>query len=403
MIDSADPNLKKPRGGLYIHIPYCLSKCNYCDFVSVPVDAHLPQYLDEVGQEIQLRSKDFSYMSVDSIFFGGGTPSLLSLPQIEKILTLLYSHYTIEKDCEITIEANPDTINKEMLSAYRSLGINRISIGVQSLQDDVLKSIQRRHTAQQAINAIVWAHEVGFTSINCDFIIGLPMETDHSIYEQCQHIRNLPITHLSTYFLTLSRKTPIVKKIRSKKLFLPAEKTTLKHWNTMVSTITALGFHHYEISNFAKPCFQCRHNLHYWNLDSWAAFGLSATGYCNPIPLQKKPYRYTNFSSFLQYSGALALHKVPTGKMEKSTEKQLSFEKNMLLFRLLDKGIPLYRIPKENRNNLQYFYKKGWVRFQYEHPFQKEEEGVIHHCPTIVLTEKGVVLSNEIIVRLLQD
>ncbi|MDD4028346.1 MAG: radical SAM family heme chaperone HemW [Caldisericia bacterium] len=397
-----DSCVKNSLGGIYIHIPYCLSKCNYCDFVSVPIDNHLPQYLDELGQEIQLRSKDFSFMSVDSIFFGGGTPSLLSIEQIERILTQLHENYSIQNDCEITIEANPDTITKELISGYRSLGMNRISIGVQSLHDDVLAMIRRRHTAQQAINAILWAHEAGFTSINCDFIIGLPNETDRGIEEQTQQIGTLPITHISTYFLTLSRKTPNVKQIRLKQISIPSEKQTLHHWNTMVKEICAHGFRHYEISNFAKPSHECRHNLHYWNLDSWAAFGLSATGHCNPDPM-KRSHRYTNFSSFFQYSAALALHKTPTGKMEKLTEKQTHFEKNMLHFRLLNKGILLSDIPLQNRKILHDFYCRGWVRFQYEHPLREATEGIVHHCPRIVLTEKGVVVSNEIIVRLLQD
>ncbi len=387
-------------GGLYIHIPYCLSKCNYCDFVSYPLDDRLPIYIDELMKEMDLRSKDFSAIEIDSIFFGGGTPSLLTAFQLNALLDKIHNTYRIAENCEITIEANPDTIHQSLLMQYKKIGINRISIGVQALQDSILQNIQRRHNTKQAIEAIHCAHEAGFSSINCDFMMGLPGETDCSIEEMIQQIAQLPITHISMYFLTISRRTPIARLLRTKKLVVPSEKQAIHHWNQMVKALTGMGFHHYEISNFAKPSYECRHNLHYWNLDSWAAFGLSSTGFQILEP-STKAYRYTNFPSFLQYTGALSLQKVPTGKAEKLTKKQIEFERNMLHFRLLDVGIPLMSVPTQNRRILQEFLAYGWIQFQYKHPFLDPVTGLLYHSPRIVLTEKGVVLSNELITRLL--
>ncbi len=394
------PNQTNSLGGLYIHIPYCLSKCNYCDFVSYPLDDHLPMYIEELMKEMDLRSKDYTALEIDSIFFGGGTPSLLTSFQLNTLLDKIYTTYRIAKNCEITVEANPDTIHPSLLKQYKEIGINRISIGVQALQDSILQNIQRRHNANQAIKAIHCAHEAGFSSINCDFMMGLPGETDCSIVDMIQQIAQLPITHISMYFLTISRKTPIARLLRTKKLVIPSEKQAIRHWSQMVKALKSMGFHHYEISNFAKPSFECKHNLHYWNLDSWAAFGLSSTGFQMLEPCTKA-YRYTNFTSFLQYTGALSLQKLPTGKAEKLTEKQIEFERNMLHFRLLDVGIPLMSVPKKNRRVLQEFFAYGWIQLQYKHPFLDTTTGLIYHSPRIVLTEKGVVLSNELITRLL--
>ncbi len=399
---SEKPKQISSLGGLYIHIPYCLSKCNYCDFVSYPLDGHLSGYIEELMKEMELRKKDFSTLEIDSIFFGGGTPSLLTPFQLGTLLEMIQKTYSITKNCEVTVEANPDTVNQSLLMQYKEIGVNRISIGVQALQDSILRNIQRRHTVKQAIEAIVLAHEVGFSSINCDFMIGLPGETDCSIEDMIEQIAQLPITHISMYFLTVSRRTPIAKLLRTKQLIVPSEKQAIRHWSQMVEALRNIGFHHYEISNFAKPSYQCRHNLHYWNLDSWAAFGLSSTGFRMLEPFTKA-YRYTNFSSFLQYTGALSLQKMPTGKAEKLTKKQIDFEKNMLHFRLLDVGIPLANISIQNRPILKDFLNHGWIRLKYKHPFLDQDTGFLYHSPRIVLTEKGVVLSNEIITRLLYN
>jgi oxygen-independent coproporphyrinogen-3 oxidase len=387
-------------GGLYIHIPYCLSKCNYCDFVSYPLEGHLSGYIEELKKEMDLRKKDFSTLEIDSIFFGGGTPSLLTPYQIGMLLEKIQKTYLIAKNCEITVEANPDTVNQSLLLQYNKLGINRISFGIQALQDSILQNIQRRHNVKQAVDAIMWAREAGFSSINCDFMIGLPGETDYSIANMIEQIAQLPITHISMYFLTVSRKTPIAKLLRTKQLIVPSDQHVIKHWSQMVEALRNMGFHHYEISNFAKTSYQCRHNLHYWNLDSWAAFGLSSTGFQMLEPCTKA-YRYTNFSSFLQYTGALSLQKLPTGKSEKLTRKQIDFEKNMLHFRLLDVGIPIANISIQNRSILKDFFNHGWIGLLYQHPFLDPHTGFLYHSPRIVLTEKGVVLSNEIIARLL--
>ena len=254
--------------GLYIHVPFCLSKCPYCDFYSIKYDKETADgYANAVIRNIQYYGGQF-----DTVYFGGGTPFLLW----EKICEIL-NFADITEDAEITVEVNPCTVDAERLSALRKAGVNRISFGVQSLNDHELRVLGRRHDASTAVNAVKIARGQGFENISADIMLGTPEQTRESVTRTIQQLSMLPVTHISAYMLKIEENTPFAKA----RLELPNEDEVCSIYLEATELLGNLGFIQYEISNYARDGFPCRHNLKYWNCEEYLGIGPAAHSYYN--------------------------------------------------------------------------------------------------------------------------
>ncbi|MBQ4087988.1 MAG: radical SAM family heme chaperone HemW [Clostridia bacterium] len=262
--------------GLYVHVPFCLKKCDYCDFVSYPDCYHLEEaYVDALLSEFQ----QYRGEAVDTVYLGGGTPTSLQTKSLVRILNGAFETFDVAKDAEVTVECNPKTADGEKLSALLETGANRLSIGVQSLDDTVLSAIGRIHTAEDAAECISLAKQAGFINISGDVMFGLPGQSMESLEDTLRKMTKLPLTHISCYGLICEEETPLTKRIASGELTLPDEDTEYNMYRTVVSLLKEAGFHQYEISNFAKPGMESRHNQKYWDCIEYFGCGAAAHSY----------------------------------------------------------------------------------------------------------------------------
>lgn len=278
MIDLINNNEKAPKSlGLYIHIPFCRTKCLYCDFCSFVSrnENERKAYVGTLLKEIEARTTK-EYL-VDTIYFGGGTPSVLSVEQIAKILSCIKENFVVCDDVEITLECNPMTHlddGKEYFSALLSLGVNRLSFGIQSAVDEELKLIGRRHTFEDAKRTFFDARESGFDNISVDLMFGIPSQTIESLNYSLNEFIKLGADHISIYSLQLEQETPLYK--MQHKYNLADDDTVADMYELVVSSMKLAGYFHYEISNFAKDGRESRHNSRYWRLEEYLGLGLSA-------------------------------------------------------------------------------------------------------------------------------
>lgn len=262
--------------GIYIHIPFCKSKCAYCNFFSVATDKQRAGFLDALKKEILIRKSYLNCEKINTIYFGGGTPSLLKPDEIQSILDVLHKNFNISENAEITLEANPDTVSKELLKDFNIVGINRLSVGIQSFHDDDLQYLNRRHDSKHALQVLDWANEVGFQEVTMDLIYGIPTLTEEKWAENLDIFFSKGINHLSAYALTIEPKTALGQRI-SKGVAAPVdEDATIRHYEMLVERAENEGFEHYEISNFAKLGHYSRHNRSYWNGVKYLGLGPSA-------------------------------------------------------------------------------------------------------------------------------
>jgi oxygen-independent coproporphyrinogen-3 oxidase len=262
--------------GIYIHIPFCSQRCSYCNFFSVVSINLLNEVIDAIIKEFSIRKDYLKNEPVQTIYFGGGTPSLLTIQQIEKLLNTIYKNFPVEKNAEITFEANPDDLTEKYLSDLKKTGINRLSIGIQSFDDNKLKILNRRHNAFQAVEAVRVAQRSGFNNISIDLIYGLPFQSLIEWENDLDKAFSLPIQHLSAYALTFEEKTLLLKQ-KEKKLIEPAdEELMIKMYELLLNKSNQNGFDAYEISNFSLPEFYSRHNSSYWTQTPYLGIGPSA-------------------------------------------------------------------------------------------------------------------------------
>ena len=261
--------------GLYIHIPFCLSKCAYCDFCSFTrFDERLiNSYVDALVREIS-EYKRKERIPVDTVFIGGGTPSILSPSQLGKITSAINDTFDLTSLSEFTVEVNPRTADKEKLSAYRTLGVNRISIGLQSIHENELKILGRNQSFEDFVAVYSSARDAGFTNISVDIMYGIPSQTKESLLETLSRVISLSPEHISLYSLILEEGTPIYENADS--LAIPDDDTVFEMYSLVNSTLRENGYLHYEISNYARPGFSSLHNMKYWQLDDYIGVGISA-------------------------------------------------------------------------------------------------------------------------------
>ena len=259
--------------GLYIHIPFCASKCSYCDFYSFAAnDSQIDEYIKALIKEIKSWSERCKQYVVDTVYFGGGTPSLIGGERLAKIIKTIYNSFNVQLDAEITVECNPDSINEDLLLNLKKVNVNRLSIGVQAMQDDMLKSLSRSHTALQAKQVVKLAKKHGFNNISLDLMYALPNQTIDMVLDSLNQMLELEPVHLSCYALKVEEGTPLAKQ----NPILPDEDISADMYNAICETLKKHGFEHYEISNWAKSGYYSRHNSRYWDLSEYLGIGSSA-------------------------------------------------------------------------------------------------------------------------------
>jgi oxygen-independent coproporphyrinogen-3 oxidase len=302
--------------GLYVHIPFCLRKCPYCDFYSIADLSPVPAFLEALKKEISLVYEPS--MQFDSLYIGGGTPSVLKPHDIEDTIRAAKTHFKILPDCEITIEINPGTVKSEDLNKYKKIGINRINIGVQSFRDDNLKFLGRIHSAQSASDTIKQARRAGFKNLGLDLMYCLPGQTQSSWIQDLGKAVSFEPQHLACYMLTYEQGTPLDRD-RQKGCFQPMdERRVAELFQTTTAFLGSHGYQHYEISNFAVSETLCsRHNQKYWSFAPYIGLGPSAHSF---IP----PMRYWNHSDVTSYIDDLASARLPvSGKEQLTVEQQI--------------------------------------------------------------------------------
>lgn len=262
--------------GVYIHIPFCKKVCYYCDFHFTVSFLQKDLLIDSIMKEIVLRKDYLSSNYLDTIYFGGGTPSVLSKNEIGKILEKIHSLYTVSTEAEVTLEANPDDLSREYLQSLHQLGFNRLSIGIQSFFDEDLKWMNRRHTAEEAERSIKLSQDAGFHNMNIDLIYGLPQLTQERWNQNLQKFISLEVPHLSAYHLTIEPKTVFGYYKRKGRLTEIDEDQSLEHYSKLIDVMKANGYLHYEISNFCKDGYYSRHNTNYWKYGNYLGIGPSA-------------------------------------------------------------------------------------------------------------------------------
>jgi oxygen-independent coproporphyrinogen III oxidase len=262
--------------GIYIHLPFCRTKCDYCNFFSLASQRGLDKIATAICAELKIREDYLAGKKVTSIYFGGGTPSLLPAKDIETILIHLSETFKPDSNAEITLEANPDDLNKEKLNAYRQMGINRISIGIQSFLAEDLKYLSRKHDPQQALKAIEYSLQAGFLNTTIDLIFGLPTQDIAMLEKNLKIFRRYNLPHLSAYALTVEPKTALAWKIRNKKVKEVNDENQIAHFLFLMDWMAEQGFVQYEISNYCLPGYESKHNSSYWKGDSYMGLGPSA-------------------------------------------------------------------------------------------------------------------------------
>lgn len=290
-------NISKRDLGIYIHIPFCVRKCNYCDFLSFAADDDCKEkYVRKLLEEIALykNTQTTDAYLVKSIFIGGGTPSILESSQTERIMDKLKEIFSIDTDTEITMEMNPGTVTREKLDTYNRIGINRISIGLQSTNDAELRQIGRIHTFQEFLNTFYAARRAGFANINIDIMAALPDQTYESYRKTLMDVVTLKPEHISAYSLIIEENTPFYVWNQKNLLHLPSEDLDRKMYDLTGQMLEENGYERYEISNYAKLGYRSRHNSVYWRRGAYLGLGIGAASFMNEI-------RWTNDKSLYKY------------------------------------------------------------------------------------------------------
>jgi len=365
--------------GIYLHIPFCEKKCFYCDFYSVETKSNNSQlqsnaivkFTNSLIKEIDLRSfalkvNNSKFDDVSTVFFGGGTPSLLEPELLKRIIEVLKSTFSIDDDAEWTMESNPGTIDKESLIKYKEIGINRISIGVQSFVDGELKFLQRIHDSKEAKNAILDSKSAGFTNMNIDIIFSIPGQSKQTLQTTLDTIKKIMPEHISAYSLIYEKNTPLYNSFINKKIKKINDDTDAQFYELLANYLINLGYEHYEVSNFALPGFKCQHNLNYWKGGDYIGLGPSAHGYLGGR-------RYWNVKSLEKYNRLIEQNRLAEDGFEILTNENKIHEKIMLGLR--SDGINFNEFKNEfdidlyllGKNSFKEWYKSGLCEFDLNH------------------------------------
>jgi len=355
--------------GLYIHVPFCGKKCRYCDFYSVSyTSSNADAYSNAVLRNIEHYSDKTTVL--DTVYFGGGTPSLLSAEQLSQFITHIKTYFELSDNAEITLEANPNTLTYEKLAKLREIGINRLSIGVQSMLDDELKLLGRTHTAERAVKSVYDAKKAGFGNISCDLMTALPNQTAEKLRLSIDRMAELPIQHISAYILKIEKGTPFdCNEIRNA---VPTDDETAELYMTMTERLREKGFFQYEVSNFSKHGFESRHNCRYWKCLDYIGIGPSAHS-CY------KGKRFAAAPDIKAFIGS------PVQQTEITDSSPCGFEEFSMLRLRLAEGLDLKDVEAHRsaiEKKIPPLIQAGYVKYNGE---------------KVSLTEKGFLMSNSVI------
>lgn len=289
--------------GIYIHIPFCNKKCNYCNFYSIASKKHINRFVECLLQEIDIQKNYLSEETIETIYFGGGTPSVLDEFSINEIIIKIKKLFNVSKTAEITFEFNPDDITKEIISSLYDIGINRISIGIQSFNDEDLKYLGRRHNADQSEKSIIIALEK-FDNISIDFIYGMPSLTDKMWKSNLEKAFSYNIPHISAYILTIEEGTLLQKNIENGILDSPDENQSIRQLEILMELCTVNNYEHYEISNFCKSEYHSKHNSSYWKRKKYLGLGPSAHSY----DIYSRQWNISNITEYMNSINNLTIN-----------------------------------------------------------------------------------------------
>lgn len=368
--------------GIYVHIPFCKQKCLYCDFVSfAKSEMWEKEYIQALKKEIEENKEKAKGYSVTTIYFGGGTPSYIDSKAIVRILNTIKENYEIDKQAEITIEVNPGTVTKEKLEDYKQAGINRLSIGLQSADNAILKQIGRIHTYEQFLETYGLARKTGFSNMNVDLMLALPNQTEEILKDSLQKVINLTPEHISLYSLILEEGTPMATLVEEGKLILPDEETERNmYWSTK-KILEQNGYLHYEISNFAKPQKSSKHNQNCWSQKPYLGYGLAAHSYYNKT-------RYSNTTNLQDYmvgAGLKSAHEKQT--IHEIQTKEDEEKEYMLLGLRKIQGVSIAEFKTKFTQNPIYLFRKELEKLV-------KQELIEIDLDTIKLTNKGLDFAN---------
>lgn len=368
--------------GIYVHIPFCVKKCYYCDFISYPNKSYIQEdYVKKLIEEIDDNKELLEKNTITTIYIGGGTPSSIKPELIKNILNKIFETANIKnnENIEITIEVNPGTVTKNNLQMYRNCGINRLSIGLQSTNNQILRKIGRIHDYEQFLNTYNWAVEEGFDNINIDLMLGLPTQTIGDLKNSLENIVNLkPMpNHVSVYSLIIEEGTKIEKIINSEEIKLPEEEEERNQYKYTKNFLELNGYNHYEISNFAKTAYESKHNMNCWEQKQYIGFGLAAHSYINAK-------RYSNTGNLEEYLNKTS-KEIKTIHEEQNDE---DMEKEYMILGLRKlQGISISKFKEKFGENPIYIFRNELQKLV-------DQNLLVIDLDNIRLTNKGLDFAN---------
>ena len=371
---------------LYVHVPFCDHKCIYCDFYSIITSDNIKPFLSSIIKEIEYYSGFYSNGRIfTSIYFGGGTPSLMERGYLGEIINSLRNNYNVSDDAEITMETNPGTVDKEKLKSFKETDINRISIGIQSFYDDDLKFLTRIHDKKTAIETVNNAKEVGFDNISVDLIFNLPGQTKEKWKENLETAVKLPVKHLSAYSLILERGTILNKMVLDRKVNMQDDDHDADLYEMTIDFMEKNGFIQYEVSNFTLPGYECRHNNAYWRYRDYLSFGTSAHSFVDGK-------RWWNYSSLKRYISEIDKNSCAVAASENINKEQQFNEYIMLALR--SSGLDL----KEFKN----MFGTNWINEKYTYIKKLMKHNLVTLDEKYLrLTKNGYAVCDEILKEIL--
>ncbi len=372
---------------LYVHIPFCRRKCNYCSFISYEnKESSIPDYILALQKELLYYTGS---NTISSIYFGGGTPSLLSVKQLNDILQTIHTVFRVDNKSEISLEANPGTIDTNYLSAIRKAGFNRLSLGIQSLQDKELAILGRIHTTDEARAAIGFARNAGFDNLNLDLIYGLPGQTLAEWHDTLLAAITLGAEHLSLYGLSLEQNTPLWQAIEEKSIPAPDPDLCADQYEMAEDILSSYDYQQYEISNWAKAGRECRHNLVYWQYRSYLGIGVGAHSFTGNR-------RFSNTPELDTYIPIFTNDLAPVYDVNEKINPQLQIAERIILGLRLNRGIIIAELNHQSGINIMEYYNKQ-IKELTTAGLLEYKNGILR------LTRRGRPLSNEVFWRFLPD
>ena len=371
--------------GLYIHVPFCVQKCNYCDFNSFKIKGNdKKEYLNAIEKEMKLYSDEFKNKQFDSVFFGGGTPSILNIEELKRLVGSVFKNFNIKETAEVSMECNPGTINKEKLIHMKELGINRLSIGLQAIQNHHLKYIGRIHSYEEFEKNYLEAKEVGFDNINIDLMYALPNHKKEEWKESLDKIISLNPSHISAYSLILEEGTKLYEMYDNEEFSLLDEDTDIEMYNYTINKLKENGYNQYEISNYSKEYKECKHNIIYWKCDNYLGLGPGASGYIGDI-------RYNNISDLNEYNHKISQNIKPIEEETILSEKD-KIEEFIFMGLRMNEGISLKVFKERFSISIEDIYKEPIEKLIASKLLELDKDN-------LKLTQKGREISNTVFIE----